>query len=62
MDQIEELESSLMKVQNAISHKNRPIRKHLTPLPDTEDNWKENIKPELNEQHPYSSKYDHLIE
>ena len=27
IDQVEELESSLMKVQNAISKKNRPIRR-----------------------------------
>lgn len=38
IDQVEELESSLMKVQNAVSHKNRPIRRQLVPLPDKDDN------------------------
>ncbi len=38
IDQVEELESSLMKVQNAVSQKNRPIRRQLVPLPDKDDN------------------------
>ena len=52
-----------MKVQNAIGHKNRPIRRQLVPLPEKDDQWKENIeaKQELNIKNPYSSKYDHII-